>query len=80
MTSKGAAILRTFQAAFAALGEHAKIQPTEAALLGQHIAAHLRASLPMAFLIDTGPVMRVELDDEELPNKLGIDDGSQKSK
>jgi hypothetical protein len=60
MSPAAAALARTFQLAFAQLTELAKTSPGEAALLGQHIAAHLRSSLPQSFLLDTGPVARLE--------------------
>lgn len=56
---------RIFAQAFAQLTELAKSSPGEAAFLAQHVAAHLRSSFPASFMLDTGPVPRIELDPEE---------------
>lgn len=60
MSIRGTTIARTFASAFEALKEHAKQFPAEAAELAQHLGAHLRSAWPMAQLVDTGPVVRVD--------------------
>lgn len=56
MTPAAEALARQFAQLFMALSELGRTEPAEAALIGQHIAAHLRSSLPQSFLLDTGPV------------------------
>jgi len=60
MSPAAEAIAREFARAFQGLAELAKTSPGEAAMIGQHVAAHLRSSMPQSFLLDTGPVTRVE--------------------
>lgn len=60
LSPRGEAIARTFANAFAALAELGKTSSGEAALIGQHIAAHLRSVLPQSFALDTAPVVLIE--------------------
>ena len=59
MSPAAEAIARQFAQLFMQLSDLGKTSPAEAALIGQHIAAHLRSALPQSFLLDTGPVPKL---------------------
>jgi hypothetical protein len=65
MSPTAVSLSRVFAQAFAQLSELAKASPGEAAFLAQHIAGHLRSAFPSSFMLDTGPVPRIELEPEE---------------
>lgn len=60
MSIRGTTIARTFASAFAALAEHSKHFPGEAADIAQTIHQHLKAAFPMTSMIDTGRVTLVD--------------------
>lgn len=58
-SDRGRALLRTFQAAFAALEDHRKLHPDEHAQISSSCASHLKNAAPMSML-DTGPVVKID--------------------
>ena len=65
MSPAAVAASRLFAQAFEQLTELAKTAPSEAAFVAQQVAAHLRSAFPSSFMLDTGPVARIDLDPEE---------------
>ncbi len=56
-SSRALAIARTFAAAFDALKEHAKQNPSEVAMLYESVASHIRSAAPMAMLVGPPPLI-----------------------
>lgn len=66
MSPAAVAASRLFAQVFAQLTELAKTSPDEAAFVAQQVAAHLRSAFPASFMLDTGPIARIDLDSEPL--------------
>jgi hypothetical protein len=62
MSPRGRSLLSSLQCTFELLADHQKSYPGEVAEIAGAMAAHLRSAWPMAHLVDTGPVPRVELE------------------
>jgi hypothetical protein len=64
MSPRGLALVRTFRAALAALGEHQKLQPGEVIEIAAFVMSHVRSAWPQALTaipaLDTGPIPRIE--------------------
>lgn len=77
MSDRGRAILRTFRATFAALGEHQKLEPSEVLEIAAFVMSHVRSAWPQALTtmpaLDTGPVARVEPPINEIERTVHTD-------